>query len=57
MKMPQLIQQREVDTGVLQVRSDIGLTYICYAKSNRSAFITFVHAATKSCMNFSLLSS
>ena len=28
-----------------------------YARSNRSAFITFVHAVTKSCTNFSLLSS
>ena len=27
------------------------------ARSKRSAFITFVHAATKSCTNFSLLSS
>src|SRR6266542_7104448 len=34
--------------------SDFGC---CQARSNRSAFITLAHAATKSCTNFSFASS
>lgn len=36
---------------------DVGEHAERYARSKRSAFMTFVHAATKSCTNFSLLSS